>query len=73
LRELPSREGLQRRGFTRLEADADLFYLLGRKRLVEQSALVPTWVTPAAITAPQMRASSSLFSLFCGARWLFAP
>jgi hypothetical protein len=36
-----------------------LFDLLGRKRLVYQTALIPTWVAPAAFTAPQMRAGGA--------------
>jgi hypothetical protein len=31
-----------------------LFYLLDRKRLVEQTALIPTWMAPAAFITSQM-------------------
>jgi len=58
-RELSCGEGLQRGGPSRLEADADLFYLLGRKRLVEQAALIPAWVAPAAFMASQVRAGGA--------------
>jgi hypothetical protein len=36
-----------------------LFDLLGRKRLVQQTALIPAWIAPAAFIASQMRAGGA--------------